>query len=90
MKLVKVGVACLNQTPLDWNRNQANIRTAIRRARAEGVSLLLLPEMAVTGGTARFNKKFTVGFDRAGNIVHLYGNDVPSEQRRQVIKRRPA
>jgi len=49
MKLVKVGVACLNQTPLDWDRNTANIRTAISRARAEGVSLLLMPEMAVTG-----------------------------------------
>jgi NAD+ synthase (glutamine-hydrolysing) len=49
MKLVKVGVACLNQTPLDWDRNIANIREAIRRARGEGVSLLLLPEMAVTG-----------------------------------------
>ena len=49
MKLVKVGVACLNQIPLDWDRNQANIREAIRRARAEGVTLLLLPEMAVTG-----------------------------------------
>ena len=33
MKLVKVGVACLNQTPLDWDRNVANIREAIRRAR---------------------------------------------------------
>jgi NAD+ synthase (glutamine-hydrolysing) len=49
MKLVKVGVACLNQTPLDWDRNTANIREAIRRARAENVSLLLLPEMAITG-----------------------------------------
>jgi NAD+ synthase (glutamine-hydrolysing) len=49
MKLVKVGVACLNQTPLDWDRNLANIREAIRRARAAGVSLLLLPEMAITG-----------------------------------------
>jgi NAD+ synthase (glutamine-hydrolysing) len=49
MKLVKVGVACLNQTPLDWAGNQARIVEAIRRARAENVSLLLLPEMAITG-----------------------------------------
>jgi NAD+ synthase (glutamine-hydrolysing) len=49
VKLIKVGVACLNQTPLDWDRNTANVREAILRARGAGVSLLLMPEMAITG-----------------------------------------
>jgi NAD+ synthase (glutamine-hydrolysing) len=49
MKLIRVGVAALNQTPLAWDENLANILTAIEAARAAGVSLLCLPEMAVTG-----------------------------------------
>jgi NAD+ synthase (glutamine-hydrolysing) len=49
MKLIRVGVASLNQTPLAWDENLANILTAIAQARAAGVSLLCLPEMAVTG-----------------------------------------
>ncbi len=49
MKLIHVGVACLNQTPLAWDENLANILDAIDAARAAGVSLLCLPEMAVTG-----------------------------------------
>jgi NAD+ synthase (glutamine-hydrolysing) len=49
MRLVHVGVACLNQTPLAWDGNYANIATAIERARAEGVSVLCLPELAITG-----------------------------------------
>jgi hypothetical protein len=47
-----------------------------------------MPEAAVTGGGERIGKRFTVGFDRAGNIVHLYGSDVPADQRRQVLKKR--
>jgi NAD+ synthase (glutamine-hydrolysing) len=49
MKLIRVGVASLNQTPLAWDENLANILSAIEAARASGVSLLCLPEMAVTG-----------------------------------------
>lgn len=49
MKLVKVAAAVLNQTPLAWDRNKANIVTALRRARAEGVSVLCLPELCVSG-----------------------------------------
>lgn len=37
---------------------------------------------------ARMNKRFTVGFTQDGRIVHLYGNDVPADQRRQVLPKR--
>ena len=49
MKLVKVGVACVNQTPLAWDENFAHLRQAIEHARAEGVTMLCLPELAITG-----------------------------------------
>ncbi len=49
MKLIKVGVACTNQTPLAWDENFAHLRQAIEHARFEGVSLLCLPELAITG-----------------------------------------
>jgi len=51
MKLIKVGVACVNQTPFAWDDNFAHLCAAIDKARAEGVTLLCLPELAVTGYT---------------------------------------
>ncbi|MCP3964029.1 MAG: NAD(+) synthase [bacterium] len=49
MKLIKAAAAVLNQIPLDWDGNRRNIVESIREARAEGVSLLCLPELAITG-----------------------------------------
>ncbi len=49
MKLIKVAAAVLNQTPLDWAENQSHILSAIRAARQQGVSLLCLPELCITG-----------------------------------------
>ncbi len=49
MKLIKLGAAVLNQTPLDWNGNRENILGAIRSAREQGVSMLCLPELCITG-----------------------------------------
>jgi NAD+ synthase (glutamine-hydrolysing) len=49
MKLIKVGAAVLNQTPLDWEGNTRRILAAIHQARQEGVTLLCLPEMCLTG-----------------------------------------
>jgi NAD+ synthase (glutamine-hydrolysing) len=49
MKLVNVAVACLNQTPLAWDENFAHIQTAIDQARSQGVTVLCLPEMVITG-----------------------------------------
>ncbi len=49
MKLIKVGAAVLNQIPLGWQNNRRNIVDAIRRAKVEEISLLCLPELAITG-----------------------------------------
>ncbi len=49
MKLVKVAVACVNQTPFAWEENFGHLRMAIEHARAEGATVLCLPELAITG-----------------------------------------
>ncbi|HKY38984.1 MAG TPA: NAD(+) synthase [Polyangiaceae bacterium] len=49
MQLVKVAAATLNQTPLDWDGNQRRISELLTRARSEGVSVLCLPELCITG-----------------------------------------
>jgi len=49
MKLIRAAAAVLNQTPLDWLGNVANIRRAIQLARERGAGLLCLPEMCLTG-----------------------------------------
>lgn len=49
MRLAKVAAAVLNQTPLDWDGNRANILAAIESARTQNVSLLCLPELCITG-----------------------------------------
>lgn len=49
MKLIKVAAGVLNQTPIDHNGNLKNIRNAIEAARADGASLLCLPELCITG-----------------------------------------
>lgn len=46
---MKIGGATLNQIPMDWDNNINNILTAIRNARHEGVELLCLPELCITG-----------------------------------------
>jgi NAD+ synthase (glutamine-hydrolysing) len=46
---IRVAAAVLNQTPLDWLGNERNIRAAIAAARAEGATVLCLPELCVTG-----------------------------------------
>jgi NAD+ synthase (glutamine-hydrolysing) len=46
---IKVATASLNQTPLDWAGNQGRIEAVLRQAHAEGVSLLVLPELCTTG-----------------------------------------
>ncbi len=38
-----------NQTPLDWAGNQRRIEAMLHQARAEGASLLVLPELCTTG-----------------------------------------
>ncbi|MEM6796472.1 MAG: nitrilase-related carbon-nitrogen hydrolase, partial [Acidobacteriota bacterium] len=49
MKLIKVGAAVLNQTPLDWDGNLGRIERALDLARDDGVSILCLPELCIPG-----------------------------------------
>ena len=49
MRHVKVAVACVNQTPFAWDDNFSHLRLAIEHARAEGATVLCLPELAITG-----------------------------------------
>src|SRR3954471_437459 len=51
MRLVKVAVASVNQTPFAWDENFAHLRLAIEQARREGATVLCLPELSITGYT---------------------------------------
>lgn len=46
---IRLAVATLNQTPIDWVNNLSNIKAAIKQAKSEKVDLLLLPELCVCG-----------------------------------------
>ncbi len=46
---LKVGGACLNQTPIDWKNNIQNITNVINDAKKQGVAILCLPELCITG-----------------------------------------
>lgn len=41
--------ASVNQTPLDWDRNEQNLLEVIDAAKAEQVQLLVFPELAICG-----------------------------------------
>ena len=49
MKLIHVAAGVLNQTPLDWANNSANITKAIEEAREKQISILCLPELCISG-----------------------------------------
>ena len=49
MSKIKIGGAALNQTPLDWQSNLKNILDAIEAAKKEGIEILCLPELCITG-----------------------------------------
>ncbi|MBA3396921.1 MAG: NAD+ synthetase [Deltaproteobacteria bacterium] len=49
MRLIKVAVACVNQTPFAWDTNFAHLKMAIEQARGDGVTMICLPELAITG-----------------------------------------
>lgn len=46
---IRVGAGCLNQIPMDWSGNRHRILEAIQKARDAEVSILCLPELAITG-----------------------------------------
>jgi NAD+ synthase (glutamine-hydrolysing) len=49
MRRLHIAGATLNQTPLDWDGNCRRIREVLRAARNEGVQVLCLPELAISG-----------------------------------------
>ncbi len=48
-RVLKIGGATVNQTPFDWESNVANILSAIEEAKKQGVAILCLPELCLTG-----------------------------------------
>lgn len=48
MKLL-IGGATVNQIPFDWTNNTRNIVDAITEAKAQGIKILCLPELCITG-----------------------------------------
>ncbi|UBM60140.1 NAD(+) synthase [Marinilongibacter aquaticus] len=48
MKLLKVGSGVVNQTPMDWEQNKANLVETIEAAKEAHVDILCLPELAIT------------------------------------------
>lgn len=49
MAKIKVAGAALNQIPIHWDYNLKNIETAINMAKSDGVKILCLPELCLTG-----------------------------------------
>lgn len=49
MNRIRLAAAALNQTPMAWESNARHIRAALRAARNEGVAILCLPELCITG-----------------------------------------
>ncbi|MCL2305293.1 MAG: NAD(+) synthase [Planctomycetaceae bacterium] len=47
--MTRYSVATLNQIPLDWSGNRRRILEAVREAQNHGASLLVLPELALSG-----------------------------------------
>lgn len=46
---IKVAAAVLNQTPMAWGQNKANILRALEIAREQNVHIICLPELAIPG-----------------------------------------
>jgi len=46
---IRIAGATVNQTPLDWDNNIANIISAIESAKKENVQILCFPELSLTG-----------------------------------------
>lgn len=46
---LRIGGACLNQTPMDWAGNVSRINMAIELAKKDQIKILCLPELCITG-----------------------------------------
>ena len=49
MLTTRVTSTALNQTPMDWVGNIANIKMAIQEAKKKNSNFLCLPELCLTG-----------------------------------------
>src|SRR6267378_4985747 len=49
MASLRLAAGFINSTPLDWSNNQRQIQHALELAQKEGVDLLCLPELCITG-----------------------------------------
>ncbi len=49
MNRIRLAAAALNQTPMAWDTNRRHILAAITAARDEGVGILCLPELCLSG-----------------------------------------
>ncbi len=48
-RTLKIAGATVNQTPIDWHNNTANILAAIQLAKDQQIRILCFPEMSITG-----------------------------------------
>ena len=48
-RTLRIGGACLNQIPFDWDHNLRNIKNAFQEAQKNNISLLCMPELCITG-----------------------------------------
>ncbi len=49
MSKIIIGGATVNQTPLDWGNNLANLNASIESAKKVNVDILCMPELCITG-----------------------------------------
>lgn len=49
MKYLHIAGACVNQTPLDFRSNTRHLKQAIESAREQGIQILCLPELSISG-----------------------------------------
>ncbi len=49
MRKYRIAGGTVNQTPLDWTGNIANLKSVLQKAREANVEILCLPELAITG-----------------------------------------
>lgn len=49
MRYVTIAAVALNQTPMDWDHNQANILAGLKEARDQGAEIICFPELCITG-----------------------------------------
>ena len=49
MSKIRIALSALNQTPINWKENIANITNALNEGKQKNAELIVLPELALTG-----------------------------------------